>query len=133
MFKIITLKKDYNGYIDDIVKFYAHQYKFPFTKKTVLNSTMICLAYDGDKIIGGVRAISDLSRHGLIVDLVVEEKYRKQNIGTKLLQSIIRELKKDNVKNIGLTTEPGIDWLINFYKENDFEESIDSKYLKLKS
>jgi ribosomal protein S18 acetylase RimI-like enzyme len=133
MYKIIILKKNYTGYADSIVEFYAPQYKYPFTKKTVQNSAIICLAYDGDKIIGGIRAISDLSRHGLIVDLAVEEKHRKQNVGTELLQSIISELKKDKVKNIGLTTEPGIDWLANFYKKSGFEELNESKYLKLKS
>jgi GNAT superfamily N-acetyltransferase len=133
MIKIVNLKKEYSGFIDSIVEFYAPKYKSPFLKETVENSTMICLAYDNDKIIGAIRAISDLSRHGLIVDLMVSKEYRNQKIGTKLLNAIVDELRKYNVKNINITTEPGIDWLADFYKINGFEELKESVCLKLKS
>lgn len=132
MIKILLLsKKEFLKYADQIVDFYAPKYKHQFTETTVNNSAIICLAFDDNKIIGAVRTVSDLSRHALIVDLIVDENYRKQKIGTKLLEAIISELKKYKVKNIGLTTEPGVDWLADFYKKNGFKISQDSAYLKL--
>jgi len=57
----------------------------------------------------------------------------KKKIGTKLLEAIVDELKKHNVKNISLTTEYGVEWLPLFYKKNGFDDLRGSSYLKLKS
>lgn len=131
-YQFICLKKDYSEFLPQIVQFYAPRYKHPFTEETVTNSAIICLAVDEGEIIGAVRAISDLSRHALIVDFVVRKAYRRQKIGTKLLKLIIEELKAHNVKNISLTTEPNIEWLKDFYMKNGFEPLISSIYLELK-
>lgn len=55
----------------------------------------------------------------------------EKKIGTKLLQLIIEELKKNNVKNISIVTEPGIEWLDDFYKKAGFKPLTDGKYLEL--
>lgn len=133
MIKIIKLKKNYSEFAERIIEFYAPRYKNPFTRKTVENSAIICLALENEKIIGAVRAISDFSRHSLIVDLIVKKEHRKKGIGTKLLKSIISELRKENVENIGLTTDPKYDWLVDFYRKNGFEELKKGKYLELKN
>ncbi|MCX6808168.1 MAG: GNAT family N-acetyltransferase [Candidatus Berkelbacteria bacterium] len=132
-YKFVAVEKDYSEFIDKIVAFYRPRYETSFTKDTVLNSTIICLAFDGDKVVGAVRTISDLSRHGLIVDLIVEKAYRQKHIGTNLLQLTVVELKKHNVKNIGLGTEPGVPRLVKFYQKNGFEPLKDSVFLELKS
>lgn len=130
--KYITLVKDHSDFASEIVEFYSPRYKHPFTEKTVANTAITCLVKGEDnEIIGAVRAISDLSRHGQIVDLIVDEEHRKQKIGTKLLQLIIEELKKNNVKNISIVTEPGIEWLDDFYKKAGFKPLTDGKYLEL--
>ncbi|MCX6717394.1 MAG: GNAT family N-acetyltransferase [Candidatus Taylorbacteria bacterium] len=131
MLKIVTLRKDYSKLEDQIVNFYAPKYQHPFTKETVKNSALICLAFEDDKIVGGIRAVSDLTRHALIVDLIVDKSYRKNKIGTKLLLALLKELKKCKVKNIGLTTEPGVDWLVDFYHKHGFKPLKGSVYLEL--
>lgn len=132
MLEIKTLKKeDFNEFKSAIIDFYASKYKFPPTTTTVDNSTIICLAYNDSHIVGAIRAISDLSRHGMIVDLFVDEEFRKNKIGKLLLNSIVNELNKYNVKNVNLSTEPGIDWLADFYKKNGFAEIKDSVHMEL--
>ncbi len=134
MIKIKTIKRrDFDEFKDDILNFYSTKYKFPITDITVDNSTIICLAYDDNHVIGAIRAISDLSRHGIIVDLFVNEDSRKKGVGKLLLISIKDELKNNNVKNIGLATEPGIDWLVDFYKDNGFVEIKDSICMELEN
>lgn len=123
-------KSDYPRLLKQIVDFYKPRYKVPFTEITVENSAIICLALDGDNVIGAVRAISDLSRHALIVDLIVKSEHRRQKIGTKLVLLIVERLNEHKVKNIGLTTEPQNEWLSDFYQSLDFKLLDDSVYLK---
>lgn len=130
---INTIKNEYDPkYVDNIVNFYFGKYKFPVTKNTILNSAIVCLAYHEEKIVGSIRAISDLSRHAMIVDLIVDEKHRKKGTGASLLKSITCELCKYNVKNICITTEPGISWLVNFYEKNGFSILVESTLMEFK-
>lgn len=134
MIEIKTLKKEgFNEFKDAIIEFYSTKYKFPVTNITIDNSTIICLAYSNNQIIGAIRAISDLSRHGIIVDLFVNDDFRKKGIGKLLLTSVINELREYEVRNIGLVTEPGIPWLVDFYKNNGFTEIKDSIYMELEN
>lgn len=130
-YQFISLKQNYSDYLPQIVQFYAPRYKHPFTEETVVNSAIICLAINEGEIIGAVRAISDLSRHTLIVDLVVRKAYRRQKIGTKLLKMVVKELQKCNVKNIGISTEPNTEWLKDFYVKIGFKPLVNSTYLEL--
>lgn len=120
-FKYLTLLKNYDDHLDKIVDFYNPKYKKRFDNITVLNSTIICLAFLDNKIIGAVRSLSDLSRHGIIVDLFVENEFQGNGIGTKLLENIIIELLSHGVATISLTTEPNRPSLLEFYKKNGFE------------
>ncbi len=134
MIEIKTLKKEgFNEFKDAIIEFYSTKYKFPVTNITIDNSTIICLAYSDNQIIGAIRAISDLSRHGIIVDFFVNDDFRKKGMGKLLLTSVIDELRKYEVRNIGLVTEPGIPWLVDFYKDNGFIEIKDSIYMELEN
>ena len=123
-------KNDFPKYSQQILEFYQARYKCPYTQVTTDNSAIICLAMNNEEIVGAVRVISDLSRHAEIVDLIVRKAYRKQQVGTKLVQLVLERLLKYKVKNIGLTTEPGIEWLIEFYKKIGFEPLERNAYLE---
>ena len=127
---LILEKSDYSKHSQQILEFYKARYDFPYTQVTTDNSAIICLAMDSNEIIGAVRAISDLSRHAEIVDLIVRKAYRKQQVGTKLVQLVLERLLKYKVKNIGLTTEPGIEWLIEFYNKIGFKPLERNAYLE---
>jgi ribosomal protein S18 acetylase RimI-like enzyme len=128
---VIYNKEDRPKYNKKLLDFYRPRFKSSIAEDTINNSALICLALIDGEIVGAARAISDLSRHAQIVDLVVDEKYRRQGIGQNLVKKIVEQLKRYHVKNIGLTTEPGVDWLSNFYKKIGFSELCNSVYLKL--
>ena len=111
-------RKDIKGKVLD---FYIPRFSNQFSELTFNNSAVICLALEDDsRVVGAVRAISDLTRHAMIVDLVVDANHRRQGIGTKLLQAMVSELKRHNIKDIGLTTDPKTPWLPDFYLKNGF-------------
>jgi len=128
--KYKNLVKDFTNHIGVIVEFYQPKYHKTFNEDTVRNSAIICLAFNGNKVIGAVRVISDLTRHALIVDLIVEEEFRKQGIGSVLLKNAVAKLKSIGVANISLATDPKYPWLVDFYKKNGFKIIEGSAYLE---
>lgn len=130
---IILKKEQYSEYTERILNFYKPRYKSPFTEITIENSAIIGLAMSDKKIVGAVRAISDLTRHAIIVDLMVDEDFRKQKIGTSLIKLIVKSLVEYKVKNIGLTTDPGVNWLPDFYKKTGFVPLEDCVHLEYKN
>lgn len=127
--KYVTLKNNYSNHLEAIVDFYEPKYKKIFNNDTVLNSTIICLAFFDNKIIGAVRALSDLSRLAVIADLIVDKEYRKMGVGKSLLKNIVDELLKYKVATISLTTEPDSPWLVDFYAKNGFKTISDSHHM----
>ena len=126
----INLKKDYSKYVDKITSFYKPRYEDSFSEKTLENTAVICLAMLDGEIVGAVRAISDLSRHSLVVDLVVAKDHRRKGIGTNLTNNIVSELSKETNRSVGLVTDPKSPWLKEFYIENGYKELVDSYYLE---
>jgi predicted GNAT family N-acyltransferase len=60
----------------------------------------------------------------------VRKAFRKQKVGTKLIQLALDRLLKYKVKNIGLTAESSVSWLPIFYKKIGFESPDDIVYLE---
>lgn len=127
---IVLEKNHFEDYNRQILDFYENRFVNPFTQVTIDNSALICLAMDGKNIVGALRVISDLTRHAEIVDLNVRKAYRRQKVGTRLIQLALDYLVKNKVNNIGLTTEHGVDWLPDFYKKIGFTELENSVYLE---
>lgn len=55
-------------------------------KESFLNTYLVASAWDGDKIIGAVRMISDGLCYGWIHDMAVHPDYRKQGIAEELMK-----------------------------------------------
>lgn len=56
------------------------------------NSTVVCFAFDGARLVGAARALSDLEYHATIYDVAVHPDYQRQGIGTRLMTEILRLL-----------------------------------------
>ncbi len=123
-------KNLYSEHIDEVVNFYQSKYKKPFMQETVLNSSMIGIAMEDKKVVGAVRVLTDFSRHAFIVDMIVEEGYRKQGIGTKLIRVVTEELNKSSVWLVSLATDPKNPALVEFYKKCGFEPLEGSVYMR---
>ena len=48
------------------------------------------LAYDGDRLVGAARAISDGEREALIVGVAVLPEYQRRGIGSMVMRSLCR-------------------------------------------
>ena len=129
-FEYNIVNKNDSSQLGKTLTFYQTKYEIGYSDTTLENSAIIVTAKDGDKIVGAVRAISDMSRHSMVVDLIVDEKYRRQGIGTRLMEIIVEELKNKTERSIGLVTDPKLPWLEDFYKRIGFAELEGGIYLE---
>jgi predicted N-acetyltransferase YhbS len=49
------------------------------------HANLLCTAWDGDKLVGVARSITDFEYCCYLSDLAVDEKYQRQGIGKKLI------------------------------------------------
>ena len=61
------------------------------------NSFAACIAYDGEKIIGNVRVLSDGICNAYIVDVWTHSSYRRQGIATHMMKLCIEKLPEQHV------------------------------------
>ncbi len=99
-----------------------------FLRKAVAGSTLFCAAFDGGRIVGCGRAISDGVSDAYLQDIVVHPDWRKQGLGGKIVRFLIGRLRERGVDWIGLVGEPGTE---KFYRELGFEAVPDFTFYKL--
>lgn len=85
----------------------------------VSDSALFVGAFDGEKLIGMGRALSDSISDAYIQDIVVLKAYRGQGMGRKIIQTLIAGLKERGVEWIGLVAVPGSR---SFYEDLGFRE-----------
>ncbi len=94
-----------------------------FIPLIVRRSTVFIGAFDGDRLVGMGRAISDGVSDAYIQDVVVLQEYRGRGIGKMVVEEIVRRLKRRGIDWIGLISTPGQE---GFYQTMGFETM--SKY-----
>ena len=78
--------------------FWCPGIKFKEVKQGAINSALVVGAFKQDKSqVGYARVISDKTRFAYIVDVYVDENYRKQGIGQKMINYI---LTSDELKDV---------------------------------
>lgn len=127
----LVLQKDYANYQDKIMGFYKPEYEESFNKETMDNSALVVLALVEGVVIGAGRVISDLSRHAVIVDLVVSETWRRQGVGSELIKRLVSKLKEEKVMYIGLAKDPNYPWLKDFYTKLGFKACPADSYFEI--
>jgi spermidine synthase len=101
---------------------WRQRYSTDFIPELVSNSFCFAGAYDGERMVGMGRAVSEGVSDAYIQDVVVLKAYRKQGIGGKIIQALIDYLSAHDVDWIGLIGEPGTK---SFYEELGFQEMRD--------
>jgi len=61
-------------------------------RRAFLNSGVVCLAFDGPRLVGASRAITDGEYHGLIYDVAVEREYQRSGIGQRMMTELLHRL-----------------------------------------
>ncbi len=61
------------------------------------NSFAVCIAWDGERVIGNARALSDGVCNAYIVDVWTHSQYRHQGIGTTMMRHLLKQLDGQHV------------------------------------
>jgi ribosomal protein S18 acetylase RimI-like enzyme len=61
-------------------------------RKAFQNSTTVCFVWDGDRLIGCARALSDLEYHATIYDVAIHPEYQRRGIGSQLIREMLSRL-----------------------------------------
>jgi ribosomal protein S18 acetylase RimI-like enzyme len=95
---------------------------------SILKNTQKCLsAYDGSRLIGFVRLLTDFHTIGYITDLCVHPDYRTRGIGGRLLDLMIEFCDRSLIPVLNLLDASGTD---GFYGRHGFrtEDKIKGMY-----
>ena len=56
------------------------------------NSSVVCFVFDGPRLIGASRALTDGEYHALIYDVVIHPDYQRHGIGRQMMQALLDRL-----------------------------------------
>ena len=84
-------------------------------QKSAENSAVVCYIYDGERIIGNARALSDGVCNAYIVDVWVHSAYRRQGLASEMMRRVLEQLQGQHVY---LFTDDRVD----FYESLGFEK-----------
>ncbi len=74
-------------------------------------------AYSDDKLIGVGCVISDGIVHALIVDMIVHPDWKSKNIGSVIMEYLVKKCREHNIYDIQLFSAKGV---TPFYKKHNF-------------
>lgn len=98
--------------------------------RIIAGSHCFMIVSKGDAIIAMGRAISDKASDAYIQDVIVNNAYQGQGIGSRIIRKLITRLHNDGLNWIGLIAERGSH---GFYERLGFKMMIDSEPMLLKS
>lgn len=82
------------------------------------NSWLTVSAYDGDKLVGFGRVLTDFVLHAMIFDMIVLPEHQGHGIGTLILDRLVSRCKALGIRDIQLFCARG---KRGFYEKNGFE------------
>jgi GNAT superfamily N-acetyltransferase len=81
------------------------------------NSRYVIAAYDGEKLVGFGRIVTDGVLHAMIFDMIVHPSYQRRGIGTHILRSLVMKCRAAKIRDIQLFCAVG---KRAFYERNGF-------------
>lgn len=88
-------------------------------RKAFEHSSVSCFAYEGEKLIGSARAISDEVYYACIFDVVVALEYQGQGIGKALMEALLQKLPLEKIYLTAPPDKHGFYKKFGFYKHNN--------------
>lgn len=96
--------------------------------EVIIEYGFVLVAEIDKKIVGFLLSeIYDLTKLSVLTYLVVKPKYRNYKIGTKLIDSYLKELKKRKIKLVSLFAPKSNKKSLNFYEKAGFKK--DKEYV----
>ncbi len=71
-------------------------------ERAIRDSWCLVTAYDGDKLIGSGRVVSDGVFHALIVDVIVKPEYQKRGLGSVIMQRLLERCRAARLRDVQL-------------------------------
>ena len=94
-----------------------------FTKQdleiAIKNSWYAISIFDEKKLIGFGRVISDGVHHALIVDLIIHPNFQGKNLGSQLLERLVKRCKANDIRDVQLFAAKD---KFGFYEKFGFEK-----------
>lgn len=87
-------------------------------RRTFEGSDLVCFAWDGDKLVGIGRALSDGVVQSVIYDLCMYPEYQGQRLGKQMMKAMMERLDTDNIV---LWAVPGKE---GFYRKLGFQQML---------
>ncbi|MNC24204.1 putative N-acetyltransferase YvbK [compost metagenome] len=87
-------------------------------QRMIDNADELISAWENDKLIGIIRALTDYSYSCYISELAVHKNYQRQGIGKRLVETLIEKLGQEEIKYMLTSSNTAID----FYKRCGFEK-----------
>ena len=115
-----------NSHIQDLHDLYRNEWwtnkrTFDQTKNCVEGSQIVIGLVENNKLLGFVRVITDFTFKALIFDLIINNKYRSQKLGKKLMHLVKNHEKLKDVVHFELYCLPEHK---DFYKQFNFSDEI---------
>lgn len=94
LFETTGWNVDYQATVDDMAR-------------VLENSWLVVTAYDGDRLVGFGRAITDQVLHAMIYDMIVHPDYQGQGIGSEILERIVAHCTASGIYDVQLFSARG--------------------------
>ena len=85
--------------------------------RALRSSWYVLSAYNGERLVGFGRLVSDGILHAMIYELIVLPEYQGQGIGGKILEKLVKKCKESGVRDIQLFCASG---KREFYEKRGF-------------
>jgi len=86
------------------------------------NSWLVVSAYDGHKLVGFGRVVTDFVLHAMIFDMIILPDHQGHGIGTMILKRLVDRCQDQGIRDIQLFCAKG---KRAFYEKNGFEARSD--------
>ena len=96
-------------------------------KKMIENSNLLVTAWDGEKLVGAARALTDFSFCTYLSDLAIDKDYQNQGIGHELVDEVIKQAGEES--NLLLLSPAET---MEYYPKLGFEKSGNAFYIPRK-
>lgn len=113
MVRLKFLKKPGDDTLNQIISIYKEQGWWTASdsrkrlRRFMAGSAFFLAAFDGGKVVGMARVISDSANDAYIQDLAVLKAFRGRDIGLKMVSFLVKTLRKKDFKWIGLIAQDG--------------------------
>jgi ribosomal protein S18 acetylase RimI-like enzyme len=84
---------DYQAVADILRRVHLSDYDAKTEEKVFRNSYAVAFAYDGEKVVGCGRALSDGVCQAAIYNIALDEEYRGRQIGRAIIESLLEQVK----------------------------------------